>query len=99
MGEADFKMNSVNQVKNSLVQLVIGSLRNWVLERKEPFTISDIWLDPELSKDFCVNEEMVRAVRAALLKLNCEVIGVAGLGIEIFQAPKVIKIDRDLLVS
>ena len=99
MGEADFKMNSVNQVKNSLVQLVVGSLRNWVLERKEPFTISDIWLDPELSKDFCVNEEMVRAVRAALLKLNCEVIGVAGLGIEIFQAPKVIKIDRDLLVS
>lgn len=99
MGEADFKMNSVNQVKNSLVQLVVGSLRNWVLERKEPFAISDIWLDPELSKDFCVNEEMVRAVRAALLKLNCEVIGVAGLGIEIFQAPKVIKIDRDLLVS
>lgn len=99
MGEADFKMNSVNQVKNSLVQLVIGSLRNWVLERKEPFTIIDIWLDPELSKDFCVNEEMVRAVRAALLKLNCEVIGLAGLGIEIFQAPKVIKIDRDLLVS
>lgn len=99
MGEAAFKLDSVDQVKNNLVQLTIGKLRNWVFDRTEHFTISDIYLDPEMSKDFCVNEEMVRAVRAALLKLNCEVIGVAGLGIEIFQAPKVIKIDRDLLVS
>ena len=99
MGEAAFKLESVDQVKNNLVQMTIGRLRDWVFERKEPFTISDIYLNPDLSKDLCVNEEMVRAVRQALLKMNCEIVGSSGLGTEIFQAPKVKRIDRDLLVS
>lgn len=97
-------MDSVDQVRNNLLQTTIGVLRNWVFDREEPFTIIDLYMDTTISEKLCLNREMLRTVQTALLKLNCTITRCSDLLDDEFlfhtyQPPKIVRIDRDLLVS
>lgn len=97
-----YELESVKQVRNNLLQSVIGILRDWVLDRQESFTISDIYFDPELSKKLCLDSEMIRTIESALMKLNCKVSGTVNgedFSLTVYEPPKIVRIDRDLLVS
>lgn len=98
MYESSCEFHDIDQTRNSLLQLTIGKLRDWVFSRTEPFTISDIYLDTDVSKDLCVNKEMIKSMRSALLKLGCRVTANSGFN-EVFQAPSVKRIHRDLWES
>lgn len=97
-------MDSVDQVRNNLLQTTIGVLRNWVFDRKEHFTIIDLYLDTEISEKLCLNREMLKTVQTALLKLNCTITRCSNLIdneflFDTYQPPRVKRIDRDLMVS
>lgn len=97
-------MDSVDQVRNNLLQTTIGILRDWVFDRNDSFTIIDIYMNPDLSEKLCLNREMLQIVRSALLKLNCTIIRDCDLLddeflFDTYQPPKIVRIDRDLLVS
>lgn len=97
-------MDSVQQVRNNLLQSVIGILRDWVFERNEPFTIIDIYLDTTISEKLCLNREMMKTIQTALLKLNCTITRCSDLLddeflFDTYQPPKIVRIDRDLMVS
>lgn len=97
-------MDSVDQVRNNLLQTTIGVLRNWVFDRKEHFTIIDLYLDTEISEKLCLNREMLKTVQSALLKLNCTISRDRELLdneylFDTYHPPKIVRIDRDLLVS
>lgn len=92
----DYHLKSVDQVKRDLVQMTKIHLKSWVRKQRAPFSVSDIYADPEISKDLYANLEMMKAIKAALIELNCEVISS---DLETRYAPPVRVIDRDLLVS
>lgn len=99
-----YQLENVQQVRNNLLQSVIGILRDWVFDRNDSFTIIDIYMNPDLSEKLCLNREMLQIVRSALLKLNCTIIRDCDLLddeflFDTYQPPRVKRIDRDLLVS
>lgn len=99
-----YQLENVQQVKNNLLQSVIGILRDWVFDRKEPFTIIDLYIDTTISEKLCLNREMLRTVQTALLKLNCTITRSCDLLdneylFDTYHPPKIVRIDRDLLVS
>ena len=99
-----YQLENVQQVKNNLLQSVIGILRDWVFDRKEPFTIIDLYIDTTISEKLCLNREMLRTVQTALLKLNCTITKSCDLLdneylFDTYHPPKIVRIDRDLLVS
>jgi len=99
-----YELENVKQVRNNLLQSVIGILRDWVFDRKEPFTIIDLYIDTTISEKLCLNREMLRTVQTALLKLNCTISRDRELLdneylFDTYHPPKIVRIDRDLLVS
>lgn len=97
-------MDSVDQVRNNLLQTTIGILRDWVFDRNDSFTIIDIYMNPDLSEKLCLNREMLKTVQTALLKLNCTITKSCDLLdneylFDTYHPPKIVRIDRDLLVS
>lgn len=99
-----YQLENVQQVKNNLLQSVIGILRDWVFDREEPFTIIDLYMDTTISEKLCLNREMLRTVQTALLKLNCTITRCSNLIdneflFDTYQPPRVKRIDRDLMVS
>lgn len=97
-------MDSVDQVRNNLLQTTIGILRDWVFDRNDSFTIIDIYMNPDLSEKLCLNREMLKTVQSALLKLNCTISRDRELLdneylFDTYHPPKIVRIDRDLLVS
>lgn len=99
-----YQLENVQQVKNNLLQSVIGILRDWVFDRNDSFTIIDIYMNPDLSEKLCLNREMLKTVQTALLKLNCTITRSCDLLdneylFDTYHPPKIVRIDRDLLVS
>lgn len=99
-----YQLENVQQVKNNLLQSVIGILRDWVFDRNDSFTIIDIYMNPDLSEKLCLNREMLKTVQSALLKLNCTISRDRELLdneylFDTYQPPRVKRIDRDLMVS
>lgn len=99
-----YQLENVQQVKNNLLQSVIGILRDWVFDRNDSFTIIDIYMNPDLSEKLCLNREMLKTVQSALLKLNCTISRDRELLdneylFDTYHPPKIVRIDRDLLVS
>ena len=97
-----YELENVKQVRNNLLQSVIGILRYWVLDRQEYFTISDIYSNPDLSEKLCLDAEMIRTIEHALMKLNCRAWGTKNIheySEILYEPPRVKRIDRDLLVS
>ncbi len=99
-----YELDSVTQVRNNLLQLTISILRDWVLNRQEHFSIIDIYQDPAISEKLCLDHEMIKVIRSALLKLNCTVKNEYELLkdeylFDTYYPPRVVRIDRDLLVS
>ena len=99
-----YQLENVQQVKNNLLQSVIGILRDWVFDRNDSFTIIDIYMNPDLSEKLCLNREMLKTVQTALLKLNCTISRDRELLdneylFDTYHPPKIVRIDRDLLVS
>jgi len=93
---SDYPLDSVDKVRENLVIVTKIMLAPWVKRRTESFTIGDIYADPEINGDLHVNREMIRAVKEALARLNCEQISN---NIDTCFMPPVRVIDRDLLVS
>ena len=99
-----YELENVKQVRNNLLQSVIGILRDWVFDREDPFTIIDLYMDTTISEKLCLNREMLRTVQTALLKLNCTITRSCDLLdneylFDTYHPPKIVRIDRDLLVS
>ena len=92
-----YELENVKQVRNNLLQSVIGILRDWVFDRNDSFTIIDIYMNPDLSEKLCLNREMLKTVQTALLKLNCTITRCSNLIdneflFDTYQPPRVMRI-------
>lgn len=83
-------------------QQVINTLRDWVLNQVEDFTILDIYSQPELSSHLPARMPTMLQIDDALLKLGC-IIDRDQENVEFiklrYTPPSVVRIDRDLLCA
>lgn len=86
--------NNVQQVKNTI--------RNWVLDQTEEFTILDIYAQPELSAALKVRISQMLVIDEALLQLGC-IIDRGQENVEFiklrYTPPEIVRINRDLLCA
>lgn len=92
----NIKLTSVDQVRECLIHTLLSNLAGWVKKQREPFTIGDIYSDPEVGHDLIFHPEMIDALKNALARLNCVQVTNE---MDIKFMPPVRLIDRDLLVS
>ena len=84
------------------VQQVINTLRDWVLDQVEDFTILDIYEQPDLSSQLPARLPIMLVIDEALIKLGCT-INRSQDEVEFihlrYTPPVVVRIDRDLLCA
>lgn len=68
----DYHLKSVEQVKENLIRMTQIMLAPWVRKQRKSFTIGDIYADPTMNSELHVNREMIKAIKEALIRLNCE---------------------------
>lgn len=91
-----FRMNQINDI--------VRIIEHWVLDRREPFTIFDIYADEVVGKNLGAKPMNIRSIRSALNQIGCVVADEQTTVNQVpvlvkYNPPKVTVVDRDLIVT
>jgi len=101
-GHATQKMKCIDCSEKDELQRVLNALRNWVLDRNGiPFTMNDLYADPEVSCHLSASIQTMILIDRALLALRCTIDrenkGTVSFHNLVYTPPKITRIDRDLM--